>query len=132
MKKSFKHNAFILVTMVMILSVLAIPALAVSRTFFVKNVDSYKCQGSGSLSGTTASAAFTATALPNKPILPDEQYSSEIVIFAYNSANEMIGSSSRYGTTSAQASYTAPGTISWSGYTFHFSGHHLGRYVIKR
>lgn len=129
MKKS--RGFLTILTCVIVVLSLSITAFAVSKTFFSLNCDGHRCTGSGSISGNKGTASFTATALPNEPILPDESYSCTVYVLAHDSSGALMGASTTNGTTRATATYYANQTIYDTYSTFRFNGTDLGGYILR-
>ena len=132
MKKSMVKALSALFAVILLLSVLPIMAFAtVNSTFFRTDCSGFRCTGNGSLSSTTASAVFNATAIPLEPVPPADHCSSEIQILTYNSAGEYMGAATSTGTTYATVTCTPSGIIAEAGYSFEFMGADLGVYLLE-
>lgn len=130
MKKSMFRSVSAFLVLVIILSVLPVAAYA-ATTFFQRNWGGFSCTGSGTLSVNIATAHFHATALPNEPIIPDENCVSEIWIIALDSSGQSLGAVVKPGTTHADAELKTSATIYKAFTTFEFMNADLGTYSLE-
>lgn len=132
MKRFIRKSAAVFLA-VMIVCTLPVMAFAtVSNTLFVLNSSGYRCTGSGTIEYNRATATFNAVALPGSPVVPDENCPSEVWILAYDTDGDHIGSTSRYGTRTARATYVSDVEMIGRTYnTFKFMGVDLGGYTLR-
>ena len=104
MKKMVKRALALGICVMLILSSVVFVSAA-SATFFTKTSGSHRCTGRGTVTGGKGQAVFNATAIPGKPIFPDEAYACVVQVNAYNSSGRLIGAEFSTGDTSAIATY---------------------------
>lgn len=125
-----RRKLLITVTCLVLVLAFSFSAFAASKTFFTRKVNSHNCTGTGSISGSTATATFRAIALPGELIQPDEAYSCKVSITAYNNAGTPLKTVIVYGTTNATATVNASTTIHRTENSFIFTGNNLGNYKL--
>ncbi len=125
-----RRKLLIAVTCLVLVLAFSISAFAASKTFFSRKVNSHSCTGTGSISGSTATATFRATALPGEPIQPDEAYKCQVSILAHDKDGELLTAVFDYGKTNATAKAIASRTIRDTYNGFIFNGTDLGDYLL--
>lgn len=131
--KMFARKSAAIFLAVLIVCMLPVMAFATaSSTFFVVNSSGFRCTGSGTIVDNRGTATFNAVALPGSPVVPDENCPSEVWVLAYDSAGDLIGSTSSIGTRSNGATYMPRNkTIAYTYNTFEFMGVDLGGYILR-
>lgn len=131
MKKSIIKTLSAFLVLVLVLSVLPMAAFAsASETFFLTNCSGFRCTGSGLITETQVNAIFSATALPNAAVQPDECYSSTIYMKVYNSAGTKTVEITSYGNTYTSATYIPTDAVQKIVCKFEFAGWNLGEYTL--
>lgn len=132
MKKSIIKTLSAFLVLVLVLSVLPMAAFAsASETFFLTNCSGFRCTGSGLITSTQVNATFSATALPNAAVQPDECYSSVVHVEVYNSTGTKTGEVTSYGNIYTSATYVPTGVVHEIHCEFEFAGWNLGEYTLQ-
>ena len=131
MKKSIIKTLSAFLVLLLVLSVLPMAAFAsASETFFQTNCSGFRCTGSGLITSTRVNAYFSATALPNAAVQPDECYSSVVHVEVYNSTGTKTGETTSHGNTETSATYVYSGAVHEILCKFEFAGWNLGEYTL--
>ena len=102
-----------------------------AATFFVTNSSGFHCTGTGTLSGQSYTAEFSAEALMGTPVQPYEFYSSSIMIIFHSDDYGFFGSVSKYGNISVFISGTENSyELDFTLTSFSFQGNNLGVYDL--
>ena len=132
MKKTVKRALALGICVMLILSSVVFVSAA-SATFFTKTSGSHRCTGRGTVTGGKGQAVFNATAIPGKPIFPDEAYDCLIWVYAFDSEGKPLGAVFDTGHTSSIATYSSDlGHIDFISCSFNFNGENLGTYFLYK
>lgn len=129
--KMYRRLLVLVISLVLIFTLSTVAFASASRIFFTQTTRGYSCTGSGYISGTTATANLRATAIPGQSTIPSSDCYSEVWVLAYNSNDELIGSTSTRGTTTATATYIAAESISSTACAFKFLSTDFGLYILE-
>lgn len=128
--KTSRRMLAVVVCMVMVLSMAVVASAAASKLFFNKSSGGYQCTGRGTIDGNVATATFSATEIPLKPVIPSEACTSTIYVLAYDTAGNYMGAATSDGNVNAYAYYRANLNVGESYCSFEFNGADLGSYIL--
>ena len=109
---------------------LAVVAYAASSTFVTGTRYGYRYNARGTISGLTATAKLSATAISGEVSIPSSDCSGDVWVLVFIDETNVIASAHNTGTLSTTATSTVTQPIYKTYSTFEFTGLDLGGYRL--